>query len=245
MRLSTSQNDVVDANRFWSVLENQGLVFIHRGTYSELMEFLETSVTWFHHPHEHAVGLTRISPMSTSGSAGEAGFTHDALKLHTDRSTAPEPPSILVSIMDQAAAQGGASVFCDGQAVLRKLRQAGCTDPEIRSLRLAGPGEDLPMWHHQGGRCRLRYRDDAVAGPANSVSKRALNELRQQMSLLQQVRNLAPGEGYVLHNHRFFHGRTAFSGPRSVTRLLANVSANSQHSSLNQGFLMPAPVATR
>ena len=53
-----------------------------------------------------------------------------------------------------------------------------------------------------------------------------------------RVLRMEAGCGYVLHNHRVLHGRTAFAGPRTAVRLLANVAPQHPHENLNDGFTM-------
>ncbi|MBT0774230.1 TauD/TfdA family dioxygenase [Kineosporia sp. J2-2] len=240
MRFTTFHGDAMNDDQFWHVLESDGIVFIQEGTQRGLSEFLQSFTTWYHHPHEHSAGLTKISPNSLSNSAGSAGFTHLALGLHTDRSTASEPPSILASVMEHASTQGGDSIFCDGQKILKNLKQKGHTEQDIADLRLVGQFGETPMWGQPGkNHYSLRYRDDEVARPATSSREDTLSDLHLLLGRLMMMRHLEQGEGYVLHNHRILHGRTAFKGARSVIRILANVLDSSQHRDLNQGFVLP------
>ncbi|WP_369797512.1 TauD/TfdA family dioxygenase [Nocardia sp. CNY236] len=51
---------------------------------------------------------------------------------------------------------------------------------------------------------------------------------------------LEPGDGYVLHNHRWLHGRTAFTGDRVMYRLSLDPHPEF---AIRSGFI--APTVTR
>ncbi|MGV9677354.1 TauD/TfdA family dioxygenase [Nocardia sp. NPDC003482] len=75
--------------------------------------------------------------------------------------------------------------------------------------------------HAQGGRIRIRYRRDNLVKYSPEV-RRWLPTFDAAIDRHTVRFGLEPGEGYVLHNHRWLHGRAAFTGERVMYRLSLN-----------------------
>jgi hypothetical protein len=67
----------------------------------------------------------------------------------------------------------------------------------------------------------VRYRADGLVKFSPEVTP-WLPLLRDVIDRHTISLALEPGHGYVLHNHRWLHGRTAFTGNRVMHRLSLN-----------------------
>ncbi|WP_433521598.1 TauD/TfdA family dioxygenase [Nocardia pseudovaccinii] len=155
---------------------------------------------------------------------GFEGFGTGALAPHTDRSGVTDPPALLLVVCGHKGTSGGECIAVDGDAVYHDLAdvapQAISALSQPRSVLFGGAAGYLGsiFEHAQGGRIRVRYRMDGLAQYSPQVS-RWLPELRRAIDRHTSQFVLDPGQGYVLHNHRWLHGRTAFTGDRVIYRL--------------------------
>nr|WP_167666774.1 TauD/TfdA family dioxygenase [Micromonospora narathiwatensis] len=222
-----------------SALARDGLVFIRQGSIGGVRELLDHWTEPVSHPHQSTDGLTVIVPRHRSvDGENEAGFSAAGLSPHTDRSLVARPPSVLATVMVVPALTGGESVLVDGARVLALLRR-DFDDGVIAGLRLRprSGGNGPPLIELRGRLARLRYRDDQIGSP-HSLSGRedVLAALRRLIAATRNRFRLADGDGYLVHNHRVLHGRTAFSGSRRLVRLLAEVEGGHPYAWLNRGF---------
>jgi hypothetical protein len=184
-----------------------------------------------------------VAPRPESGDVeGLAGFTRARLPPHTDRSLQPDPPSLLAAVMISPAVSGGQASLVDGAQVLAELRRT-FAPATISSLRLRGAdGLTVPVMWISDGLAKIRFRDDRVAAPYCTTGDRAaLDGLRDLISASATSVPLGPGDGYVLHNHRYLHGRLSFTGDRLLARMLAKVSGCHRLAWLNKGFPVANP----
>jgi alpha-ketoglutarate-dependent taurine dioxygenase len=65
-------------------------------------------------------GITEITDLGATA-AGYAAFTDSGLIPHTDGSSVPEPPELLLLTCVQPAAQGGATLVADGAQIIATL----------------------------------------------------------------------------------------------------------------------------
>lgn len=221
-------------------LGRDGLVIFRQGTPQQLTALLTGWTQLVAHPHDATPGVTVIDPHSPRGwAADEVGFTRSHLPPHTDRSLQRDPPSLLVALMVTPAPSGGETLLVDGARVLTELRRS-FDDAAIADLVLRTSvtrTTDVHIVQVGNGLVRLRLRDDGVAAPVSTDGRRDLvSELRRLITTATMRVRLAPGDGYVLHNHRYLHGRTAFAGDRSMIRMLARVDDGHPCSWLNRGF---------
>lgn len=86
------------------------------------------------------------------------------------------------------------------------------------------------------GRVAVRLRLDSLVrfSPAASLYVSRLHELVQRLSI---PLDLAVGDGYVLLNDRWLHGRKRFTGGRTMLRLIGDPPLSCE---LPRGF-QPAP----
>lgn len=170
-------------------------------------------------------GVTTIADLGESiVRSGFAGFSACALNPHTDRSGVPHPPALLMMSCTQAATTGGECVLIDGQAVYDDLAES---EPEAltalstpRSVLFGGAAGHLSsiFSDNGGGRIAVRLRLDELAQFAPEVD-RWIPLLRAAIDRHAFEFGLTAGQGYVLDNHRWLHGRRAFTGQRVVHRV--------------------------
>jgi alpha-ketoglutarate-dependent taurine dioxygenase len=215
-----------------SVLARDGVVLFTGGSRDQLSELLHDLAEVRLHPHGSRRGETVVEPRAASRLAGGAGFSRLALPPHTDRAIVPRPPAVVAVLIEQAAAQGGQSLLADARALLVTA------EPSFRSLVLdAGSAGTYPVFEVRAGLGRIRYRDDALARPRatlghDAIALAALRALTTRPVAL----TLAAGDGYLVHNHRVLHGRTAFRGYRRATRFLADIRSGDPYAWMNDGF---------
>ncbi|MDT0307303.1 TauD/TfdA family dioxygenase [Streptomyces sp. DSM 44917] len=123
-------------------------------------------------------GLTVIQDSGhPSQPSGFAGFSNQALPVHTERSGTPEPPRLMLFVCARPAEVGGAIRLADGRAVHTDLAHqrpdaaTALADPRARqhmtrrhrrALRVVDP-EVCPM--HATGTTRLRHHHRRLLPP--------------------------------------------------------------------------------
>jgi hypothetical protein len=159
--------------------------------------------------------------------SGFAGFTSAELAPHTDRSSVEHPPALLLAACGQVAETGGECIVIDGCAVHAELADS---EPEAvqafsapRSALFGGAAGYLGSIFavQADGRIHIRLRmdDQATFSPE---SGRWLATLEAALKRHMRTIALGAGEGYVLDNHRWLHGRRAFAGSRVLYRITAD-----------------------
>jgi alpha-ketoglutarate-dependent taurine dioxygenase len=189
-----------DALGLVDVLARRGLVLVDGLADSvDLLRLARSVATVVPHRDSASDGVTTLVDLGSAARSGFAGFSACALDPHTDRSGVAHPPALLMLSCSRPATSGGECVLIDGQAVYLDLAEA---EPEALAA-LCAPRSVL-----FGG----------ASGHLGATIDRHAVEL-----------NLSAGQGYVLDNHRWLHGRRAFTGHRVVrastgTRCLTSAS---------------------
>lgn len=176
---------------------------------------------------------------------GFAGFGHHALGAHTEASAVESPPQLMMLVCAQAATAGGQCSLVDGRELYRELL---ARDPELlaalstpRSVLFGGAAGHLgAVFEERAGRTLIRLRMDDLARFSPQIGLR-LSDLRELIQELEQTVALQPGSGYLLDNTRWLHGRAAFSGARTMYRILGMPLPSL---GIAAGFLAPAPKPT-
>jgi len=179
-------------------------------------------------PHRDgdAAGLTTIADVGGQVRSGFAGFSACALNPHTDRSGIAHPPALLMMACGQPASSGGECVVIDGKAVYDDLveshPQAAKALSAPRSVLFGGAAGCLgSVFSNSGGRITIRLRLDDLA-QFSPETTRWLPVLRVAIDRHATMFRLNAGQGYVLDNHRWLHGRRAFIGQRVMYRVNGN-----------------------
>jgi hypothetical protein len=236
MRFHDLGGEPVAVPRVLDVLARDGVVIFRDATRASLLAWFTRWAVVRSHPHADATGLTVITPTTRALAApGTGGFGRETLPPHTDRSLDTAPPAVAAILVERPAPSGGESLLLDGSTLVAR-------DPSLVVLRGAG-GVSVPLTERRAELWRVRYRDDEVARPVDlgrpdgpPVRGKALWSGRPR------VVRLTAGEGYVVHNLRYLHGRYAFHGDRCVIRVLGDVRDDSPYRWLNDGFRLPTRV---
>ena len=158
--------------------------------------------------------------------AAGTGFSRDGVAPHTEGSSLPHPPRLLFLVCVRPATRGGETILVDGAAVRHDLE---ATDPEALAA-LSRPGAvGFGAAGHRAavfdgtasGSVALRYRDDDLVEVAPS-DRLAWESLRKALARNQMRHALGPGQGVLVDNTRWLHGRSAFEGERLMYRLIGD-----------------------
>ncbi|MER5887765.1 TauD/TfdA family dioxygenase [Streptomyces sp. NPDC001941] len=178
------------------------------------------------HPDSDRDGLTTIQNIGApSRQPGMAGLGTGELVAHTERSSIPRPPQLMLLVCLRPAASGGEVRLTDGRAVTEHLAALAPEALEAMALRgtaYYGDGGGHPsqvFTPGSNGRTLLRFRQDELSRFSPLVD-RYLPALREAIAVHQQTARLTAGQGYLLDNTRFLHARTAFTGDRLCLRAL-------------------------
>ncbi|MFC8042836.1 TauD/TfdA family dioxygenase [Nocardia sp. NPDC057353] len=177
------------------------------------------------HRDSESDGVTALAhQVDMEHRAGFAGFGTAALAPHTDRSGVADPPALLLVVCARKSTTGGECVVIDGCEVYADLlmNNPAAADAFLRSRTVLFGGAagylGSVFEHAPGGRIRIRYRADSLADFAPALIP-WLPLLREAIQRHTTCFALEPGQGYALHNHRWLHGRSAFTGDRLFYRL--------------------------
>jgi alpha-ketoglutarate-dependent taurine dioxygenase len=220
-------------------LDADGIVLLSETGPEDFVQQLAPLLKIFPHPHAAAGGWTVIhSRDGAQDCPGLRGFTVSELKPHTDRSFLRNPPTLLCFLLSSASRAGGDVFLVDTAPILRRYGEKYLSELQ-EDLRLVDPSgvKRQQLLSVANGLCTNRYRDDCVASPRGDSrpGREFLAELRRAVASPMRVA-LRPGDGYLIHNHRVLHGRSAFTGNRRGARLLAFVDEGSAYARLNLGF---------
>jgi hypothetical protein len=222
-RGSTELTDLGGSNDFWietglSALKEFGLIVTRGVLIAEMKQEFDSRATPFVHPDADPDGITTITP----GAEDRGGFSRERLAPHTDRAMVEFPPSVLGLVMEQQGTEGGGAFFVDSLELVTALLSAGLTPSDIRDIRIQPYGTEPAVKMFEPvllNRWVVRYRDDRVARPV-SDSPEVIDQLLRSLEALAMHLPLVAGDGYVLNNRQWMHGRTKFQGPRRAGRLL-------------------------
>ena len=172
-------------------------------------------------------GITDIRPdegrqRRTAG----IGFSRDGVAPHTEGSSLPRPPQMLYLVCARPAARGGETILVNGDTVHRDLE---ATDPEALAV-LSRPGavgfgtagHRAPVFEAPApGTLTMRYRDDDLIEIAPS-DRWAWGQLRAAVTRHQLRYRFRQGQGVLIDNTRWLHGRGGFDGERLMYRLIGD-----------------------
>ncbi len=226
----------MDASELCPLLARDGVVLFRHATRARLLDVLGTLAELRVHPHGTERGETVIEPGPSARTPGGEGFSRHALAPHTDRALTPRPPALVAVLVERAAPSGGHSLLADAGALSLPVPERVC--PLILDAGTAGAfpvlessGEGVP------GFVRLRFREDEIARPrATGTEGKALLAAVRALGAHAEEFALRHGEGYLAHNLRVLHGRTAFRGYRRATRYLADLRPAHPYGWMNEGF---------
>jgi hypothetical protein len=243
--------------RLWGQLREDGLAVLAgiagRAALTVLARELMTI-----RPHRDAApdGITEITDTGAAA-AGYAAFTGAGLIPHTDGTAVADPPQLLLLACVRPAGEGGATLVADGALVAATLaRHHPGALPALSAPKAAWFG--TPADGHLGavcepagpGRVRLRLRLDDLARFSPDAAC-AVPALRAAIAAHTTALHLGPGEGVVLCNTRWLHGREPYAGRRVMLRVLgdplpgAGILPGFPHCRPAAGTAVPAAFAVR
>ncbi|MFD4830620.1 TauD/TfdA family dioxygenase [Streptomyces uncialis] len=193
---------------------------------TKVLAFAGRVMTLVPHRDSDADGLTTIQDIGRrSLRPGLSGLGAGELPAHTERSSVPWPPQLMLLVCLLPADRGGEVLLTDGRDVHAHLAAHA---PEALEA-LAQPGTAFygdggghtaqVFTRHPGGRMSVRLRQDALA-QFSPLVRRYLPDLTHAITMTQRRALLGRGQGYLIDNHRWLHARTAFTGRRVCLRAL-------------------------
>lgn len=206
-------------------------------------------MTLWKHPDSDADRLTTIrESVPRARRVGQGGFGRGELAPHTERSSVPRPPRLMMLVCLRKADAGGEVLLTDGQAVHEHLSR---TAPEAlehmsrpgTAFYGDGGGHASQIFTPLTGRASLRFRRDQLA-QFSPLIQRFLPHLDEAIAAHQRAFLLEPGQGYIVDNHRYLHARAAFDGPRECVRALGEPRFPIRPG-FSTGELWQSPSATR
>lgn len=226
MTLDPVQRYSAEPHEVPEALAHHGLALVAGLTSSaDLADLAQTIGHVVPHRDSDPDGITTITDHNAQR-PGFTGFTNRALQPHTDRSSIPHPPGLLLTSCGQPATSGGDCILVDGQAIYDDL----ATAPEAlnafsapRSALFGGAAGHLGSIFTDvaDGHIAIRLRTDNLVRFSPEIS-RWLSTLRAAIDRYTITVKLRLGDGYILNNHRWLHGRHAFTGHRVLYRITAN-----------------------
>jgi alpha-ketoglutarate-dependent taurine dioxygenase len=203
-----------------------------------LVELARSVGTVVSHRDSDSRGVTTIAARLGGAPRGRRAFTRQALAPHTDSSGIATPPHLVFVSCAQAAHTSGECVTVDARAIYSDLAHEHpnaladlCTPRTVLFGGAAGHlGAVFTRFADDRLAVRLRLDDLATFSP---LVTRHLPILRTMIERHSVTMMLRPGQGYVLDNYRWLHGRGAFTGDRVFYRVHSNPSTASE---LPRGF---------
>lgn len=179
-------------------------------------------------PHRDAGpdGVTVITSTHPQGS-GYAAFTDAELIPHTDGSSVPDPPGLLLLACQEPAAEGGWTRVADGARVITTLAEhypaamRALSVPEAALFGGAGGYLGAVFEPAGPGLTRIRLRLDELARFSPETAY-AIQVLRTVIADHVETFRLGAGDGVLLSNTRWLHGRDCYSGHRTMLRILGD-----------------------
>jgi hypothetical protein len=177
------------------------------------------------HRDADAAGVTMLAGTEPAPQPGYAGLSRRQLTPHTDGTAVTRPPTLVMLVCARPAPSGGEALLVDGRAVYAALQKhapdaaRALTRPDAARFG-SSPGRLSPVFElAPAGRVVVRFRDDdlAVFSPHTHA---ALPTLRRLIADHTIVLPLEAGQGYLVQNGWWLHGRTRFASQRLAWRIL-------------------------
>ena len=194
-------------------------------------------------PHRDAGpdGVTVITDTGTTD-PGYAAFTDAELIPHTDGTSLADPPGLLLLTCQQPASQGGTTLLADAARITATL--AGQHPAALQALSAPRAAYFGTAGGYLGpvcepaspGRARIRLRLDGLA-MFSADATRVTPILRAVITQHQQAIQLRAGQGLLVSNSRWLHGRDRYTGPRIMLRILGDPLPGT---GIQPGFPAPA-----
>jgi alpha-ketoglutarate-dependent taurine dioxygenase len=206
-----------------------GVMIFHGGTgREELLRTARSLITIRAHRDSDSDGVTTIAQRpAAAGGTSLTGFTDRELWPHTEGSAVDQPPRVLMLACLRPAETGGRSHLVDGRDLHDEIVR---TDPAmlaalsaLRSAYFGGGSGHLGAVFEQTaqGRVAVRLRLDELARFSPTLTPH-IGRLRTLVQDRVVALDLREGDGYILLNDRWLHGRTRFTGHRLMLRIIGD-----------------------
>lgn len=166
--------------------------------------------------------------VSEDNKINKLGFSQLGLFPHTDRSVLKNPPDLVLLWCEQAADEGGESLFVDMRQTLENLRRKKLSlYQDIMETTAIFSDENHSdfnfsnIFYKEGASTYVRFRNDNFI----FVPPKYFNAYKELIDLINNniiCFKLLKGEVVILNNKRMLHGRNQFSGHRVLYRLHVN-----------------------
>lgn len=179
------------------------------------------------HRDSEPSGITRICHSEVEPvSDAYRGFSSAALFPHTDRSSLQSPPPFLMQVCYRQSGIGGESTLVNIPKLLAVVSEQDQSVLEVLqdpTHAIISDGKTTyrgPLLEQAGdGSLSFRFRNDNCIYMTPRLSD-VFGRLLREIERLTMTCKLPEGCGYLVHNGWWLHGRTAFSGPREMWRIL-------------------------
>lgn len=229
MSVVAERSDVERIGELKSKVMADGIAFFELSSRQELVEFSTGfgDLVMHRDADPDAVTVVRHVP-AVAGEDGFAGLSAGPLLPHTDGSGNSMVPRYITLWCQANEGVGGECAMADGEAVVEDLQR---TSPWVVEA-LSKPNAAIYRSGHEQysgpaitqdprGRWHFRLRLDSN-GFFSAETIHAVTRLREAIALRTFTFGLAPGQGYIIDNWRYLHGRLTFSGERVMLRTLIN-----------------------
>jgi hypothetical protein len=224
-------------------LRDQGLVtFDGLGDRAALVALARRLMTIRPHRDADPDGITVITGTGARTS-GYAAFTDAELIPHTDGSSMPDPPGLVLLACQRPADEGGRTLVADGEHIIGTLAERypaalrSLAAPRAAYFGAAGGYLGPVCEPARPGRASIRLRLDDLAW-FSAEATAAIPFLRAVIAQHLETFLLGPGEGMLLSNTRWLHGRNRYSGRRVMLRILGDPLPGT---GVVPGFPSPSP----
>ncbi|AQG80223.1 TauD/TfdA family dioxygenase [Spirosoma montaniterrae] len=210
------------------------ITFEHIYETSHFLKLCNKIGTVYSHPDADYKGITSIEYKPTPiAKPGLLGFTKKNLIPHTDRATVINPPFYTSLLCIKPAIDGGDTILVDGKKIYNEMKMNFTEELSILEkpdIAIFGRGKDQLVSAifaevdllHSNKFLRFRYDD------VSYFSAEAIESINIFLSLVYKYKHefrLEYGQGYIVQNGRWLHGRSAFDGERLMYRVLINSSS--------------------
>ncbi|MEU6072765.1 TauD/TfdA family dioxygenase [Micromonospora sp. NPDC047074] len=175
------------------------------------------------HPHSDARGIT---PIRLTEGRTDVGLTTAELMAHTDRPATEHPPRYLFLWCKRASDSGGGAVAYRGRDVVRYLEEhdpatlAAVTSSQAAIFRTGEFEHVGPIIRIVDGEVvNVRLRFDRLIHFSWDVARHLPAFLVALESVARRFA-LQAGQGYILDNLTWFHGRSSYTGDREMSRIM-------------------------
>jgi alpha-ketoglutarate-dependent taurine dioxygenase len=228
-----TKNDFFDINQLIenkdflkNILDDKGVLLIKNVEHDDEALKIAKNLGSIHHCVDaNTNGITVISNIEQGKNINNSlAFTHAALYPHTDRSPIRVPPKYLINWCVHSSNSGGEVLLCDGHTIFSYLMEHSPLTCKALMESDAGEFSDTvdtyigPIFKLDNGKIFLRFRRDNCV-KFKTLFHNHIHTLYEAIDLYTFKVNTKPGEGYVIDNTRWLHGRTAFEGNRVIKRI--------------------------